>query len=237
MARTTTSAPIVGDVPACVERLRTASAAVLLTAGLAACSSGSDTAGEGSRSATTSQSPSATSPPSETTSPTESSSGGASDSASPSAAAEGQLAGAGYSFTLPDGWQDATAQFKKYSELIDAGAVNAAQSGQAFSDNVNVLRNDDQAELPVAQAERQFADELRTVASRVQVQPQATVDDVDAIHLTGRTDAGGVTALTDQYITFVDGAYYIVTFSYGAATPAGQREQEVSSMLASWTWG
>ncbi len=95
----------------------------------------------------------------------------------------------------------------------------------------------DQAEVPAAQAQQQFADQLRTVASKVQVQPKATVDGVDAVHRSGRTDASGVTAVTDQYTSYVDGAYFIVTFSYRGETPAAQREQEVSSMLASCTWG
>src|SRR5919205_966122 len=103
--------------------------------------------------------------------------------------------------------------------------------------SVNVLRNADQAELPPAQAEHQFVEELRTVASRVRVRPSAEVDGVDALHLTGRTEAGEVTAVTDQYIAFVKGAYYVVTFSYGTTTPRAQREDEVGSMLDSWTWG
>src|SRR3712207_5745434 len=85
--------------------------------------------------------------------------------------AEGLVAGDGYTFALPTGWRDATEQFKEYSELIDLGAVNAGQADRPFSDNVNVLRNADQDQLPPAQAEVQFTDELRTVASRVRVLP------------------------------------------------------------------
>jgi hypothetical protein len=43
-------------------------------------------------------------------------------------------------------------------------------------------------------------------------------------------------ALTDQFISFVDGAYYVVTFSYSTATPQADREEEVAAMLASWAW-
>lgn len=149
---------------------------------------------------------------------------------------EGRLAGEGYSFTLPTGWDDATDQFRKYSELIDVGAVNGEQAGQLFSDNVNVLRNADQTELPVATAERQFADELGTVASRVRVEDPTTIDGVPAVHLSGRTRAGEVVALTDQFIAFVDDAYYVVTFSYSTGTPDAQRADEVAAMLASWAW-
>jgi len=147
------------------------------------------------------------------------------------------VAGDGYTFALPTGWRDATEQFKKYSELIDLGAVNAGQADRPFSDNVNVLRNADQDQLPPAQAEVQFTDELRTVASRVRVLPPARVDGVEALHLTGRTDAGEVTALTDQYIAYVGDAYYVLTFSYDRSTPRARRVSEIGAMLDSWTWG
>ena len=205
-------------------RLSAAVVAVLLAAGLGSC--GGDAPERSPSAAATGSSPSGS--PSE--GPTESPSGTSSGTVA------GQLAGDGYTFALPEGWQDATEQFQEYSRLIDAGAVDAEQTGQGFSDNVNVLRNADQAQLPRAEAEQQFADELRTVASRVEVEPPATVDGVDAVHLTGRTRAGEVTALTDQYICFVDGAYYVLTFSYGAGTPRQQREQELAAMLDSWTW-
>ena len=219
-------------VPVLVSRLSAAVAALLLATGLSGCGGDaperSPSAGANSQSSAETTSESAS----------ESSAGSASERTSESSSANtgGQLAGEGYAFALPDGWQDATEQFQEYSELIDAGAINAEQAGQGFSDNVNVLRNADQAELPRAAAEQQFADELRTVASRVEVEPQATVDGVAAVHLTGRTKAGEVTALTDQYICFVEGTYYVVTFSYGAGTPAPQRERERSAMLDSWTW-
>jgi hypothetical protein len=199
-------------------------AAVLLVLGLTGCGgSGSADSSSSSPSARPSSSPTG-------------SSGTGSPPAS-AASAPGQLAGEGYRFALPDRWEDATEQFKEYSELIDAGALNADQAGQPFSDNVNVLRNADQLELPDTQAEHQFAEELRTVATRVRVQPEVTIDGVDALHLTGRTEAGEVTALTDQYIAYVRGAYYVVTFSYGTGTPRAQHQQEVASMLDSWTWG
>jgi hypothetical protein len=158
-------------------------------------------------------------------------------SAAGSASTAGQLVGKGYRLALPAGWQDATAQFQEYSPLIDAGALNADQVGDAFSDNVNVLREADQAELPPSQAERQFAQELGTVASKVRVEDRTEIDGVRAIHLTGRTKAGQVLALTDQYVCFVGGASYVVTFSFGCTTPAARRTEEVDSMLASWSWG
>jgi hypothetical protein len=137
---------------------------------------------------------------------------------------------------LPAGWQDATDQFQQYSPLIDSGALDAEQAGQAFSDNVNVLRNPVQQELPAGRAERRFADELGTVASRVRIEDRTTVGGVPALHLTGRTRAGKVVALTDQYVAFVDRAYYVITFSYGSGTPQHRREHEVAAMLASWDW-
>ena len=155
---------------------------------------------------------------------------------SPSPAGEEPLSGSGYSFVLPDGWRDATEQFREHREVIDAGAVNGDQAGEAFSDNVNVLRNADQDRLPPAQEEHQFLEELRTVVDRVRLRPSITVDGVAAMRLTGRTVAGEVTALIDQYIAFVAGTYFVVTFSHSAETPRTQREGEVASVLGSWTW-
>ena len=204
-------------------------AALVLVPGLTACG-GADPSTDASPAAAPSADVSSASPSADA-----SSSKPPSGAASSSAAGE-RLTGEGYSFALPDGWRDATDQFQEYSELIDTGAVNGDQAGQAFSDNVNVLRNADQSELPPAQAEHQFVEELGTVAKRVEVQPSARVDGVDALHLTGRTVAGKVTALTDQYIAYVDDAYFVVTFSYDSRTPRRERQDEVGSMLSSWAW-
>jgi hypothetical protein len=199
---------------------------VVLALGLSGCAGGGSSADPAPAAGSAGSSRSADAPSGTATAP----------SGAGASAEDGRLAGKGYSFALPDGWQAATEQFKQYSELIDGGALNAAQADRPFSDNVNVLRNADQAELPPAQAEGQFTEELRTVASRVEVRPPARIDGVAALHLTGRTDAGEVTALTDQYIAFVDGAYYVVTFSYDRGTPRAQRRTEVASMLDSWSW-
>ena len=210
-------------MPARLPRLPRVAVAVLRAPGLPGCAGG-DPAVEGGASTSPSGSPTSSPTPSRT-------------SAATGTAGTGRLSGEGYALTLPEGWEDASARFQEYSELIDTGAVNAAQAGQAFSDNLNVLRNGDQVELPEAEAERQFAEELGTVAKRVQVLPRTTVGGVGALHLTGRTDAGAVTVLTDQYISFVDGAYYLVTFSHSHRTPPDQRRQEVSTVLDSWAWG
>ena len=204
-------------------------AALVLVPGLTACG-GTDPSTDASPAAAPSSDTSSASPSADS-----SSARPPSGAASSSAPGE-RLTGEGYSFALPDGWRDATHQFQEYSELIDTGAVNGDQAGQAFSDNVNVLRNADQSELPPAQAEHQFVEELGTVAKRVEVQTATRVDGVRALHLTGRTVAGEVTALTDQYIAFVDGTYFVVTFSYDADTPRSQRTGEVAAMLRSWAW-
>jgi hypothetical protein len=220
--------------------VRSLSVAALLAAGLLTALTGcggDDPASTGSAatSGTSPSSPSSSPSPPASSDTSASSQGSSEGSTAP--AGDGRLVGKGYTVALPEGWQDATDQFRDYSPLIDAGALNATQAGQPFSDNLNVLRNPEQAELPPAQAERQFADELGTVASKVRVAQRATVDGVRALHLTGRTEAGEVVALTDQYVCYVDGTYYVTTFSYGSGTPRAQRRQEVSAMLASWSWG
>jgi hypothetical protein len=219
-------------------RSRWLAAAVLLSLGLPGCGGAGSSAG--SLAGSSAESSPSGSPPAAASSPGASKSAAARGLASPatgSSTGEGHLSGRGYTFALPQGWREATEQFQEYTELIDGGAVNAGQAGQPFIDNVNVLRNADQVELPPAQAEEQFADELRTVATRVEVRPPVHVDGVEALHLTGRTDAGEVTALTDQFIVHVDGAYFVVTFSFGDGTPRAQRKDAVDSMLDSWTWG
>jgi hypothetical protein len=229
---------MVGTVPArslppTARAASAASAAVVLVLGLSGC------AGGGSSAADPASVADSGSPTVGATSGGSTSGDAATESSAPSggsSADDGQLAGEGYSFALPAGWQDATEQFKQYSELIDRGAVNAAQSGEPFSDNVNVLRNADQDKLPPAQAEEQFTEELQTVASRVEVQPPTRIDGVAALHLTGRTESGEVMAVTDQYIAYVHRAYYVVTFVHEKSTPRTQREAEVATMLDSWTW-
>ena len=201
-------------------RRTTAALATLLLAGtLAACGDVEPTAAP--TDGTTSAAPSA--------SPTEP----ADESPSEPATDGDRIEGQGYSYGLPEGWEDGTERFQAMSPLLDTGALDSDASA-GFADNVNVIRNDTYPEMTLEEAEQQFAEEARTVSEQVRVREQSEIGGETAIHISGRTAMGNEKVRTEQYSLYQDGAWYVVTFSFAQQT--SDAEADMGTVLGSWEW-
>ena len=146
-----------------------------------------------------------------------------------------RIAGQGYSYAVPEGWEDGTERFQAISPLLDTGAVDTDVS-QGFADNVNVIRNDSFPEMGLDEAEQQFVAEAETVSEDVQVRERAEIDGETVLHISGRTDAGKSKVRTEQYSLFREDAWYIVTFSFAEKSPDTTVDADVTTVLGSWQW-
>lgn len=146
-----------------------------------------------------------------------------------------RIAGQGYIYGLPEGWEDGTERFQALSPLLDTGAYDSDGSS-GFSDNVNVIRNDSFPEMGLEEAEQQFGAEASTVSEDVQVRDRSEIGGETAIHISGRTAAGKAKVRTEQYSLYREDAWYIVTFSFGEDTPDASMDADVTTVLGSWQW-
>ena len=195
--------------------------ALLLAGTMAACGDDEPTASSSEETSAATPTETASETPSE--SPAETSSDG------------DRIEGQGYSYGLPEGWQDGTERFRAMSPLLDTGALdNDARAG--FSDNVNVIRNDTYPEMGLEEAEQQFSEEAETVSEQVRIRERSEIGGQTAIHISGRTAMGKATVRTEQYSLYRDDAWYVVTFSFGEKTPDPAAQADISTVLGSWEW-
>lgn len=146
-----------------------------------------------------------------------------------------RISGQGYSFAMPEGWEDGTERFQAISPLLDTGAVDTDVS-QGFADNVNVIRNDSFQEMGLDEAEQQFVAEAETVSEDVQVRERTEIGGEAAIHISGRTAAGKAKVRTEQYSLYHEDAWYIVTFSFAENSDDATVDADVTAVLGSWQW-
>lgn len=146
-----------------------------------------------------------------------------------------RISGQGYSFAMPEGWEDGTERFQAISPLLDTGAVDTDAS-QGFADNVNVIRNDSFQEMGLDEAEQQFVAEAETVSEDVQVRERTEIGGEAAIHISGRTAAGKAKVRTEQYSLYHEDAWYIVTFSFAENSDDATVDADVTAVLGSWQW-
>jgi hypothetical protein len=145
--------------------------------------------------------------------------------------------GDGYSFDGPQGWADATERFAAMTPGVDLGLMDTEGQDPRFADNVNVLVGAPYPAFSPEEAEQTFLEELSGFARQAKVLPRVEIDDRGAVHLAGRTPVGRIKVYTEQYAAYVDETWYIVTFSHGPDSTAAEREEDMSTVLDSWTWG
>lgn len=203
-----------------------ASLALALTSTLAACGGDDDSTPTTGSTASTSATPTASPSLSESASP----------SASDTAEAGGTtIDGTGYSFEMPKGWHEQTKRFQAINPQVDRAAASTDVS-VGYADNVNVIRTENLPEMTADQAEKALVAEVKRVATDVEVQPRREIDGVESLHITGRTTVAKVKVRTEQFASYVDKTWYIITFSFSPKTPDAERQQQTESILDSWHW-
>jgi hypothetical protein len=151
-------------------------------------------------------------------------------------ASDATAEGDGYTFAGPEGWEDATERFEAMAPDVDLGLLDSESTNAVFADNVNVIVGAPYPAFSPEEAEQTFLEELRGFAKQAKVLPRVEIDDRGAVHLAGRTPVGKIEVFTEQYAAYVDETWYIVTFSHGPDRTEADREEDMSTVLDSWTW-
>ncbi len=143
------------------------------------------------------------------------------------------LSGDGYTLTLPKGWEDATAAFKKLQAQVDTGAKETADTKDKFNDNVNVVVQTS-AEVPFESLKTALKTQLEQAGStNIEFKDNATLDGKDALHVWSITkDAGD--AHTIQFMAFNGGKLYVLTVSTNRDDAAAATLSQ--QIVSGWKW-
>jgi hypothetical protein len=152
-----------------------------------------------------------------------------------------QISGDGYSYAVPQGWEDAI------DEPLAEGAdtfVRAPEPVDEFVTNMNTVVSAapgvEELQLDSPELE-QVREQLATSAEgQTGVRPQpiedAELDGSPAIgHRVDSFEAEGRTLTLTQYLTVRDEVSYVITVT-ASATDAEQADDAVRTVLGSWAW-
>lgn len=159
--------------------------------------------------------------------------GGSSPRTATPSATPANVAGDGYSFSLPRGWKETEepAGFDTDSFGVDS------DDGDGFVDNVNVIVADNAGEGSTDAAETAAVSDLRSAgAMNIEVKERADLDGVEAIRLSSRLRFRGRPYVAEQYAAVRGGTAYVVTFSFSPDVPRRDRDELAASVVATWRW-
>lgn len=143
------------------------------------------------------------------------------------------IAGDGYTFIAPAGWEDPQQEIPGFDP--DSFAADL-QDADGFADNVNVLKSPVGVVTP-DQVETLGLKELETVgATDVVVHDRVVVADSESAHISAAMSSEGVSYVVDQYYVSSADQTYVVTFSFSDTVPAAERQQTAESVLVTWAW-
>ncbi|MBO0983732.1 hypothetical protein [Rathayibacter sp. SD072] len=151
--------------------------------------------------------------------------------AAPAAGVE--IAGDGYLYSVPEGWDVPDTD----PSTIGADTLAADLTDtDGFSDNVNVVLSPAGAVTP-EQVEGAGADELEGAgATDVEVRDRVQVAGAESAHLSAALTAQGASYSIEQYYLTQNEQTYVVTFSFSPTVEDDDREDLAESVLASWSW-
>lgn len=143
------------------------------------------------------------------------------------------LTGTGYTLTLPKGWEDSTAAFKKLQPQVDTGAKQTKDTSDGFNDNINVIAQTS-PEIPFDQLQTAIKTQLENAGStEIEVRANAQLDGKEALQVWSRTK-GAEKAHTIQFITFNNNSMFVVTVSTNLDdTKADALAQQ---LIGGWKW-
>src|SRR4051795_13041599 len=203
-------------------------ATLLAVLALASCGKSSDEPKSGSSDVSSSPAASAS----------ESLSAGPSSTANPSTSKA--MAGNGYVYHLPKGWEVITAQLKQNQPGIDTGG-RAKPATPPFTANMNTLTTPSKVsgeptkdDLDALSA--QIKGEVKSLAPKIQTKPTVTIAGAPAVHQEGNANSSGTKFYLVQYFVIHKNNNYGLTFAFPKGQSAGAREKIVQPVLASWKW-
>ncbi|MFS0731953.1 hypothetical protein ABC304_08095 [Microbacterium sp. 1P10UB] len=143
------------------------------------------------------------------------------------------ITGDGYSYTAPEGWEDAKDQAGTTG--ADSLAADLTDT-DGFSDNVNVIKSP-AGEISADDVETLGVQELEGAgATDVQVLDRENVAGSESAHLTALFSSEGAEYRIDQYYLTNSGQTYVVTFSFSTTVEEPERTEVADSVLSTWTW-
>lgn len=159
---------------------------------------------------------------------------GASDAPAVEPAAGETITGDGYSYVVPEGWEDASGN-PGAGAGIDSIAADLTDT-DGFADNVNVVKSP-AGEVTADVVETIGVDELEGAgAAEVTVHDRLQIAGSESAHVSAVMSSGGSEYLIDQYYVTQNGQTYIVTFSFSDTVSAADRDEIAASVLATWAW-
>lgn len=143
-----------------------------------------------------------------------------------------RISGEGYSYAIPDGWEEATDEVKKSQPLVDTAVMNP-EAQDNFRDNVNIVTATN-SELAPDAVERSLVRELEgnDKFEDVTAQDRVQIDGVEAAQVWSKMK--GMDFNTVQFATFRDGRSYVVTYSSSA--PHAEASERAQEFLQGWSW-
>ncbi|MEP6817816.1 MAG: hypothetical protein ABI873_19935 [Marmoricola sp.] len=181
-----------------------------------------------------------TSTPAKTTKSGSSASASASPSSTVAPAGGSAMSGTGYTYHLPNAWEDISAQLKRSQPGIDTGG-RAKPATPPFTANMNTLTTPSRISGAPSKSDldalaAQIKQEVATLAPTVATKPQTTIAGAPAVHQEGRANSSGTKFYLVQYFAIYKGNNYGLTFAFPSSTNAAGRGRIVEPVLASWKW-
>lgn len=162
---------------------------------------------------------------------------GSTDTASSAEAASGEeVSTEDFSFTAPEGWEDA-AESVPETIPVDVAYAEVPEEGSTFATNVNVVEepsafegnSDEYADANIQALEG---------AGYASISKEGTfeVADSEFVVVTAQAEQSGTTQLTNQYYTVNDDRAWVVTFSFGEDATENERTELAESVMQTWAW-
>lgn len=167
--------------------------------------------------------------------PTEPSSSATESPESQVTAASGpEIAGSGYTFIAPEGWEG---QPGDLLPGFDFDLMVMAPTGaDDFAENINVLV----VPAEPTQSEGYEAALIQGIedvgGTDVVIRDPVTVARAEAIHINSQGSQSGMEYHSDQYIFSQADETYIVTFTFRLSLSESKRDETAMSVMSTWSW-
>ena len=143
------------------------------------------------------------------------------------------ISGNGYTYAVPDGWQDISTAMKKSQPMLNTAAGEPLSGMEGIRDNMNVVLIPG---LDIEAYEAAAPGELKFMVKDLTILPRTTVAEEDSAHVGGVATTGGVSFWFEQYAVEHDGQLYSVSFAVDKDRPEAERRAQIDSILTSWRW-
>jgi hypothetical protein len=144
-----------------------------------------------------------------------------------------EVLGTNYTFSLPDQWTDATAEFNAAGTPVDSGAI---WGDSAESNRANVIVEAGSADGSTLDQQREgWESNLKAGGGSLERLPDVTIDGEPAYAVEiQRTNAAGNEIIQSVYLTIHQEIVYSIAFS----GPPGDDEAEAAfdTIQSSWSW-